>query len=354
MMMVQNFLLALSKTDPKLFGLCPQEVRWSRIGLGIFVFLTGAFAFITSSYFVGTMFSTFNEVTQSTEISIYGRFVSIVIGFCWATLVVLIDREIVSAHSKWSALVRLPLALALGYAIALPVKIHVFSQTLNKELTIASREENREQEEFFMAEINTINENVSTLTQRRDNAIDLRNEWAVNKEAEISGRKLPGRSGMPNCGPRCREAERLEALYADLAAKYDEELSELITQKDDKILSAQNRFEKAKINQSYDFVSQYKQMQQLTSSDKDFAVLAWIITLIFIAIELIPALIKLLKDKDEYDILLEVRRRINIQTAIAYGNFAINDLQDSNDPLLLKGSYPYSSKEIVKQIALNF
>jgi hypothetical protein len=347
---LQHLLLWLSKTDPKLFLMCPQDVKWTRTGLGLFVLLTGVFAFITGSYFVSTLFSSYDEQTQLVDVSTVGWIISVCSGALWATMVIMIDREIVSAASKWSAVIRLPLAILLGYTIAIPFKVHFFSDAVNKELTLASRQENKQYEDYMMAQISQINDDIRSVTLKRDKALESRNEWAAIKEAEITGRKMPGRTGIANCGPSCREAGRNEAIHADLTAKYEDEMTELKAAKDSIIISARDEFDQAKINQSYDFISQYVQMSRLARSDKDLAFFALILTIIFIFIETIPAIMKLWKGEDEYDILLEIRRNLNIQIAIANANMALNEIVHSNPNTLSNGKFKYNPKEMIKNI----
>ena len=75
-----NTFLWFSNTDRNLFANSSTTSQWNRIGLSIFVLLTGIFAFISGSFFVRTLFSTYDEVTKTTQVSALGWIVSFFVG----------------------------------------------------------------------------------------------------------------------------------------------------------------------------------------------------------------------------------------------------------------------------------
>lgn len=351
---ITTALLWLSKTDPNLYAMCPQNVKWTRTGLGFFVLITGLLAMVTGGFFIRSMFSTYNDLTKMVEVSSLGWVVSIIFGAVWGMLIIMIDREIVSSHSKWSAALRIPLAIVIGLAIAIPFKVQFFSERINKELTMASRRENSIYEERKDATVGGINDQIKSLEQKIENERLEMAKWSSNMEAETVGRVQDGRTGKSGQGPAWEEAKRNYDLHYSFEQQYQAELNQLKESKGETVVAANSDFEKAKINQTYDFLSQYEQMEIMKDSNKKLANFALLITMLFILVETIPAIMKLLKSSDEYDALLEVRTNISKQMAFAYGNFAIDEISNAtNVQTLSKGNFPYSPKEIIKQISLS-
>lgn len=349
-----NFFLFLSKTDPVLFAKSNYTVRQTRIGLGIFVFCTAALAFITGTYFVRSMFTEFNETTSTLETPAYGWAFSIIGGFIWSLLIMNIEREIVSAHNKWSAIVRLPLAIAIGLAIAIPVKVQFFSDRIIKELNMTSKQENSIHDDnhqsrlkFYIDRISSLNNSIS---EERGNMA----KWASASEAEIVGRQLDGRTGRAGVGPAYMEAQKNYSMHKSFLEDYEKQLTETKALLEEVRKSSLHQLEDAKISQSYDFLSQYDMMSEISNSKASLKIFSKLITLLFVMVESIPAIIKLLKPTDEYDAMVAVRSSVGIQTAYAAGNLAMSEIETySNADIISQGELPYSSKKVIEFIEQN-
>ncbi|NVO03648.1 MAG: DUF4407 domain-containing protein [Bacteroidetes bacterium] len=346
-------LLWLSKTDPKLYTLCPQNVKWNRTALGYFVLLTGIFAFFTGSYFVRSIFAEYNEVTKTIETSAIGWIVSTLAGALWGWLVILIDREIVSATSRWSAFVRIPLAIIIGLVIATPFKIQLFSGRINKELMKSSRVENSVYEKKKESTIKGSESKISDLESKIQNERNQMADWQSVMEAETVGRVKSGRTGKAGQGPAYEEAKQNYELHKGFAEDYEKQLSSASSKFDATVTSAKNEFNGQKIDQAYDFLSQYEQMEALKETNKKLSFFAFLISALFILIEVVPALMKLLKSSDEYDALLEVRTVVSRQLAYAAANMAMDELATNPANLLSNGNYPYSPNETIELIKKN-
>ncbi|MBK8370356.1 MAG: DUF4407 domain-containing protein [Saprospiraceae bacterium] len=351
---ITYFLLWLSKTDPTLISFCPKPVQWSRQALGFFVLATGIFAFLTGTYFIQTMFVDYNPITGLAESGLFSKIITNIIGLFWAVFIIMLDREIVSASSKWGAAIRLPLALALGFAIAIPLKVNFFQSRILKQLTLNSKVENA-------ASANQLNKTINDWDSRSLNIENKINEernqmakWSDIMEAEDVGRSIKGRTGRPGRGVAYNSALNNFHLHQKFETQYVEELKELRSNMASKVVEAKSEYESSIINQTYDFVSQYEALEDLASRNSHIKFLAFLITLIFIIIEVVPALLKLIKGSDEYDALLEVRTNIARQMAFSYGNLAIDELQNvKNISTLNQHNYPYTPKEIIHSITLN-
>ena len=91
-------LFALSKTDTKLIKLCSDNAYKTQAGYGLFILIIGIFAFFSSSY------------ALKTTLDISGVYF---IAAIYATLIMMIDREIVSAANKSRVMIITRLVLAI-------------------------------------------------------------------------------------------------------------------------------------------------------------------------------------------------------------------------------------------------
>lgn len=352
--MITYFFLFLSKTDKNLFSRVNYTARQTRIGLGIFVFCTAIMAFFTGTYFVRSIFTEYNESTAALETPIHGWIFSILLGLLWSLLIMNIEREIVSARNKWAALARLPLAIAIGLAIAIPVKVQFFADRINKELTLANKQENAIHEQnhneritFYTNRIGELNANI---TAERANMA----KWADEMEAEVVGRVRQGSTGISGEGPAFRAAERNYLMHKSFVTDYENQLKEVQNDLDEIRKTSWQQVENAKIKQSYDFLSQYEMMTEISKSKASLKTFGIMITLLFLLVESIPAIIKMLKPTDEYDAMEAVRTAVGIQTAHAAGNLAMKEIETyANPDIISQGEIPYSSKKVIEFIEQN-
>lgn len=352
--MITSFLLFLSKTDPKLFSKVNYKARQTRLGLGIFVFITSAMAFFTGTFFVRSLFTEYNEASATLETPFYGWVISIFIGLLWSLLIMNIEREIISARNKWAAVARLPLAVAIGLAIAIPIKVQFFSERINKELTIANRQENAIHEKHHNDRIAYYTDKIEELnTHIVDERANMA-KWADIMEAEATGRVRQGRTGIPGEGVSYRAAKKNYDMHKSFVDDYKEQLNDLRGELTEVRKTSWNQVKDAKIKQSYDFLSQYEKMTEISKSETSLKNFGIMITLLFLLVEAIPAIIKILKPIDEYDAMETVRTSVGIQITNAAGNMAMKEIASYTDSAIIsQGELPYSSKKVIDFIEQN-
>jgi hypothetical protein len=311
-------------------------------------------AFLTGTYFVRTIFMEYNESTAALETPFHGWIFSILLGLLWSLFIMNLEREIVSARNKLAALARLPLAIAIGLAIAIPVKVQFFADRINKELTLANRKENAVHENihndrvaFYTDRITKLNESIA---EERANMA----KWADAMEAEIVGRVRLGSTGKAGEGSAYRAAERNYEMHKSFVEDYELQLVDMREELSEVRKTSWQQVENAKIKQSYDFLSQYEMMTEISKSKASLKNFGIVITLLFLLIEAIPAIMKMLKPMDEYDAMEAVRTAVAIQTAHAAGNLAMKEIETyANPDIISQGELPYSSKKVIDFIEQN-
>ncbi len=348
---VTRILLWLSKTDTDLYIKSPENVKFTRKSLGYLVLFTGVFASITASYFAMTLFYKHDLETNKFMISTINMIFAYCLGIFFATGIVYIDREVVSAGNRLSAVSRLILAGIIGLTISIPLKVMLFSERINKDLILSAQVENvehldRRNERIFNAE-----SRINNLQDRIDEERSRMAHWGDIMEAEIAGRVREGRTGVAGEGPAYRNAKQNFKLHQKFEEQYVKELSLLREEYDQIVERAENELDRMRIEQSFDFVSQYLQLRKMTNENRDLKMLGYIIMALFILIECIPAILKIMKEPDEYDTMLQLRTRINRQLSIAAANHVMGKIDKNSHNLQQLTNGDYSSKTLIDDLS---
>lgn len=321
MIILTRPLFALSKTDRQLIRFCSDQAHKTQAGYGVFVLIVGIFAFCSSSY---ALSSTFDAR------SVY------VIAAVYATLVMMIDREIVSVSTKSPLMVvtRLLLAVLIGLVVSVPIELRVFRKQIEQQLKVTQNLENkdyREEKEKAEAQYRgRILEAEKRIKDLETEASDLQNR--LTNELLESGRQIQGviaGTGNPGVGPVYRrlqaqiqtKAEELSRAQAEFKTLKDEEQKEL-----DRIEKA---YKDKAIPAADDLLSSYTALGAVKQDPKrgwDATVMAWGLRMLLIMLELTPALIKILQEDNDYDALVRATRRRSITRIYAITNDHIEQL----------------------------
>ena len=347
-----NFFLWFSNTDPIIYQTARTSAKWNRIGLSLFVLTTGVFAFITSSFFVRTMFASYNEVTKTIETSSLGWIVSVIVGFIWMLFIVNLDRMIIGSKSKWMSLLRIPLAIAIGLIVAIPFEIQIFSGKINKALIETSRSENQPHENRYINAVTDVENETKQLKATINNEKVEMSKWKDVMEAETVGRVKAGVTGKAGKGPAYTEAEENFKLHKSFFDQAQTQLIEVQNSANTIKSAAITEFKQNKIDQSFDFASQYQQFSELKENPKNRSLkdLANAITLLFILIEIIPALMKLMNESDTYDHLLKCQARADLQAIIVLTNVNMEEIERRKELILTKQGEKYQPKNFFPEI----
>lgn len=317
-------LFALSKTDSQLIELCSDTAYKTQAGYGIFVLIVGVFAFVSSSY------------ALSTALDVNGAYL---IAAVYATLIMLIDREIVSGVNKSRGMVatRLVMAVFIGLVVSVPIELRLFKPQITQQLQVMQNSDNG----AYLEEKNQAE------TQYRNRILEAEKRVKI-VETELSqlqdrltnevldpGRQIPGvvaGTGRPGEGPVFRR------------------LNMQIQEKTNELLRAREAFEQLKageiqqlerIDAEYlrkaapaadDLLSQYVALGAVKKHPMrgwDAWFMAWGVRLLLIMLELSPALIKFLQEENEYDALVRATRRRSITRVNAIANDHMEQLAQS-------------------------
>lgn len=314
-------LFALSKTDCQLVQLCSDNAYKTQVGYGLFVLIVGIFAFFSSSYALSTTFD--------------GGAVYL-IALVYATLIMLIDREIVSVTVKNGMIVgtRLVLAVFIGLVVSVPIELRLFQTQISQQLKVMRNSDNQSYtvdkeraETQYRDRIIEAEKRVKSLeTEASDLESRLTNEL-LQSDRQIQN--VVAGTGRPGVGP----------VYRRLQAQIDEKKTELSrAQTVFQNLKAEEQQELSRIDKDYrdkavppasDLLSRYTALGALKQHPQrgwDVWMMAWGVRLLLIMLELTPALIKVLQEENEYEALVRATRRRSITRIYAIANDQMEQL----------------------------
>lgn len=263
---------------------------------------------------------------------------SIFFGLFWGALIFNLDRYIVSSFGVGDGkrtisrqeliegAPRLLMAIILGFVIATPLELKLFEREIKAEikrenlLTIEERKTNAIQK----AESDNIyyTDQIDVLRQRID---DRRAELNLTKEKRDEAYdkymcELNGTcgTGKPGEGPVFREAKenytKLNEEYKALEDDYLEEnngenakiteYQNIIDQNLDEARAKVAELETA-IDSRDGLLAQIKALGRITSEDQSLLFAKWLITFMFIFIEIAPILFKMMTERGPYDDILD-------------------------------------------------
>jgi len=309
-------LLYLSKTDSRLIGLCSDSAYKTQVGYGVFVLIVGIFAFVSSSY--------------ALRITLGDSYIVYAVATAYATLIVFIDREIVSGTNKSKGMiaVRLALAVFIGLVVSVPIELKLFEKQIVQQQKLIENADNspymerKQQAEAQYRERLVLKERQIAELERQAAEIQNRitNE-VLQPDQQIQG--VPRGTLRPGMGPVYR---RLMEQATETDAQLRREREDYNKLKDDEKIELERierEYSRQAVPPSDDLLSRYVALGAVKRDSQrgwDAWFMAWGVRLLLIFLELTPALIKVLQEENDYDALLQADRRRNITRIYAIAN----------------------------------
>jgi hypothetical protein len=327
--LVQLLFQFLSKTDQDALGVgcCTRVTRMTQTSLGMMVLLTGVLAFFSGSYAIYTAF----------ESRPWAPLVAVPLGVLYSFMIIMFDREIVGAQDKRAVWIRLPLAVIIGFIVAVPLELRLLEDSISKQLLVSSQRDNSVNSNRMQSKEDELEARRKELQDSVNRYREEVRRWDAAMEAEAAGRPLPGRTGRAGIGPVYNEAMRNRDSNATTLARYEGELREHEAFVKEERERLQREYQGRYIPQAKDFLSRYEALDQLKSNSAGAFAISWGLRIFFILIEVFPALLKLFLPYNEYNAIVEARMRSQVQRVHALGNQQLDELSQ-NPP-----SYPQTS-----------
>jgi Domain of unknown function (DUF4407) len=317
MSILSRFFQFLSKTDRRIIIHCTDHSVKTQVTNGVFVLLTGMFAFLSCMYALYTTFKDFRA--------------AIPVAVLYATVIVFIDREIVSATSRHATFVRLMLAIVIGLVVSVPLEIRLFEERIDQELAVDNNEKNRPAREQMEQDERAFDGKITALEDElgryRQNIV----EAGLTKLDETMGaaREDRKRTTIAGQGPAYRAAQSQLELNEQLISVAQTELAKLTQAQSDVRARIKEAYGQRAVRKVEDLLARYEALEKVKASSPSAIYIAWGIRLLIILLETTPALMKLMQRDNEYNFALEALRRVNISRVIGIANDQIDQITRS-------------------------
>ncbi|MDC0584120.1 DUF4407 domain-containing protein [Bacteroidales bacterium] len=284
---------------------CPIEYN-KYFGIGITIFLTGMLAAISGGYAV---YYVFNDIITSAAFGLF-----------WGTLIFFIDWYLVASLRKenkpWkevaSSIPRVILALLLATVIAYPLKMKLFESEIDNELIVLQTDKNINQKNKIFEEFDLI----KTLQEENEKLQLQINEKSVYRQqlyesviTEAEGRSATSAVGKgPVYREKVKEFEMADKMHQDIYKRNNQKISdnekrinELQTQRD---VSIQTNA--AHMKRYNGLLARFEALNSLANRNKHIKLMSMFILILFMTIESLPVVVKLISKRGPYDQLFEL------------------------------------------------
>jgi hypothetical protein len=325
MSLVTKLLLYFSKTDRRIISLCSDAAYKTQAGNGLFVLIIGIFAFSSGSYALRT--------------ALGANWLAYLVALVYATLIMLIDREIVSATNKSGRMIatRLVLAVFIGLVISVPIELRIFEKQINQQLKQIQNDNNSpylsKKQQAESQYQNRVQAKSQRVQEMENEASELQNRLTnelLQPDQQIQGVAVG--TGRPGEGPVFRRLRDQLTEKGNQIAQAREELRKLQAEEPQKLATITDEYRQQEIPPADDLLSRYTALGAVKQDPKrgfDASTMAWGVRLLLIMLELTPALIKILQEENEYDALVRATRRRNITRIYAIANDHMEQLTEN-------------------------
>jgi len=350
---IQNIFLWSSGADLEILEQVPSE-KSKYYGIGGTIIFTALMASFAGGY---ALFTAFKSVP-----------LAIFFGIFWGALIYNLDRFIVSTFgvgdgkktiSKQElieAAPRIVMAITLGFVIAYPLELKLFESEIQAQIdtniSIAKAELEAKMGDstsnfLILDRERKIDKLTQSIKEHEDivfRATEAFNQADKDKREEwITGE----RSGKPGKGPvwvelnevaltKKKNLEETKAKYKEIDKKDQEAIYSLRSEINDLRSKNLKDFAESSLIQEANngLMARLKALDQLTSEDTILKLAKWLITLLFILIEVAPILFKMMTERGPYDDILDrMKHEVKIRELLKTSNLnqEVNALVRSND-----------------------
>jgi hypothetical protein len=369
---LENFFLWSSGVNLEILNQVPTE-KSKYFGIGGTIIFTALMACFAGGYAFFTAFKS--------------TFLSVPFGIFWGCLIFNLDRYIVASFgvgdgkktiSKQELIEgapRLAMAIVLGFVISTPLELKLFEKEINAKIDadisvvktgIVNNATNDPQIISLKSEKAKIEKDISTRQSIIDQKKTFWEQSESDKNDEWNKGKFSGKVGKGGYYEDLKKkAENAEADYH----KKEQEFSELNTKSYERIrqidTNISTREEELRIDianqgtiqsQNDGLLARLSALSALTSKEWTLFFTKWLITILFIFIEIAPILFKMMTERGPYDDIVD---RIKYETKVRQLELQSNLNQEINTAVKIHtqkfeqklNSELQSNKEIIDAIS---
>lgn len=266
------------------------------------------------------------------ETAFHSKPLSILFGIFWGLLIFNLDRYIVSTIGKgdgtqkitweeWKiATPRLLMAILLGFVISTPLELKLFEDEIELEITANKNsliEERKNQLNSEFAEISAYEKKIEGLRDQINTKREEKDRYYDDYICERDGTCGTGKIGR---GPEYLEKkERYEASLSDFKNVESNNLSQISEIKEKLIILYAEKKSREKeyieaADKNLGLLARLDALSRLTKESTTLLFSKWLITLLFIFIEIAPVLFKMMSDSGPYDDIMDrIKHETNVK-----------------------------------------
>ena len=303
-----DFFLFCAGADASILEKCPTD-RNKYMGIGATVFFTGVLAFFSSGYALYTVFDSY--------------LIAVAFGLVWGLMIFNLDRYIVMSmksrgkwwRDAWVAFPRMVMAVLLAVVISKPLELKIFDKEIRAELVQMEQEVFKKQEdkvkERYTGQIADLRSQIDVLKADIAQKTAARDSLALAAIQEADG---TGGSRHKNLGPIYHtkkaaadhaqtELDALIALHRPAILQKEQAIQQLESTSQGDISSLDRG--------RYDgLAARIEALSRLSNTSLAIFYASLFITLLFIAVETAPILVKLISSRSPYDYVLHQEEHV--------------------------------------------
>ena len=323
---INEFLWSCAGVNKEIIRQCPNEYS-KYAGVGGTILFTALMAMISGGY---AMFFVFKS-----------KIISMLFAIFWGMLIFNLDRFIVnsmyiddSPYLNWNklraAMPRFIMAIFLGLVISTPLEMKIFNDKIESQLitdNIVRANDTKDTSNDYK-ELNELESQYQTLLDQRKNLSD--NLQIAQKELkdEGEGNALSGKVGH---GPIYEDKEKYMIQCTEALNQWDilnQHTLENLKIRINALTTNINKIEQT-VNETYDdgFIARYEAYSNLKKGNTTLSMISFMITLLFIIIEIIPTFFKLVMEHGLYDQLCDTQDEIQKKISIAKKDTILDTLK---------------------------
>lgn len=300
---MQRFFQWLAMTDEEALQRAGRYSALMQTAMGVVVFLTGVFALFSGGYALYVTFDSFR--------------VAAALAVPYALFIVFLDRLIVGATSRWTALPRIVLAVAIGLAVAVPVELRFFEAAIESRLTEEVTAYNQSLRDSLRAAsgIPRLSARLKSIRKRREQVLETKRRAAQKARCEKYGFKRPGCSGIPGEGPEYKDARARQENARQRASVLKQRVDSLSQRRAQLRERVRRRYERTKKTADGGLLTRYAALGRIKEDSFSARAMSWGLVALLVLLELAPTLLKTLRRKTPYEKILarHQRARTNVE-----------------------------------------
>ena len=325
---LNEFLWICAGANRRILRQCPTDYA-KYAGIGGTILFTAVLACVSGGYAIYKVFADeiYNEATKIFETDIHAAYIAIAFGLIWGMMIFNLDRFMVNTmfsdgthritKEEWrGGTPRLILAFFIGIVISTPLELRLFKDKIQAQIVIDQGEAQSrmgEKQQFIRDQILKLEEQKGQNNKRVDDKRTERAQIEDQAYREATGKGGSGKVGVGIYTKQLQQrAENLQKEVDRLQEEADRANAAIAPQLDElyRQLNEHSANNEIAAKSMKGFCAELKALNTITNPFHDFPlfIARILIMFLFVAIEVIPTLFKLMMIDGAYDAVLKEKK----------------------------------------------